>query len=212
MPLTRPDDETDEALLERAGQLHSEAQALLFEDGLLAAIQSFGPTFVSGSVALDLLVRRDIDIYVQLAGDLDTSAFFEIGAAITRKFQVLKASYSNHFIRNFPGFDHGLFWGIQINHHDRKWKLDLWGYGPGHFTEHCTRFERLREALRAVNPATILRIKDELRDGDGYRYGTSGNDIYTAVLTGNVRTAEQFCDWWRRMTGNLDGTGALLGD
>ena len=189
---------TDEELLEQAQKLHAEAQVLLFQDGLLATIQRFGPTFISGSVALNLMVRRDIDIYVRLSNDLDITTFFAIGAAITQQLQVLKASYSNHFIRNFPGFDHGLFWGIQLNHQGQKWKLDLWGHGPHHFDEHCAQFEQLRETLKTLDQVTILRIKDALRDGDGYRYGVSGNDIYTAVLTANVRTTEQFCDWWNR--------------
>lgn len=189
---------TDEELLEQAQKLHIEAQVLLFQDGLLAIIQRFGPTFLHGSVELNLLVRRDIDIYVQLSDDLDITTFFAIGTAITQQLQVIKASYSNHFIRNYPGFDHGLFWGIQINNQSQKWKLDLWGHGPHHFDKHCAQFEQLREKLKTLDQVSILRIKDELRDGDGYRDGVSSNDIYTSIITANVRTTEQFCDWLTR--------------
>ncbi len=135
---------TDQELLEQNQNLQAEAKALLSQDGLLATIQRFGPTFLHGSVTLNLMVRRDIDIYVRLSNNLDITTFFAIGAAITQQFQVLKASYSNHFIRNYPGFDYGLFWGIQINHQNKKWKLDLWGHGPRHFDEHCAQFEQLK--------------------------------------------------------------------
>lgn len=188
---------SDEKLIEQSQQRQMEAQALLFDAGLLSTIQKFGPVFLHGSVKLDLLVRRDIDIYVQLPNDLDRTAFFAIGAAINQQFQVLKASYSNHFIRNFPGFDHGLFWGIQINHQGQKWKLDLWGYGPAHFDEHCAQFEHLQDSLKTIDPLTVLRIKDALRNEDGYRDGVAGNDIYTAVMTANIKTPEQFDEWWK---------------
>lgn len=183
---------TDAELLEQAQSLYAEAQALLLQDGLLTVIQRFGPTFISGSAALNLMVRRDIDIYVRLPHDLDVATFFAIGAAITHQFQVFKASYSNHFIRNFPGFDHGLYWGIRLGCQGQRWKLDLWGHGAGHFDEHCAQLEQLQEALKTVDQVTVLRIKDAFRDGDGYRDGVTGYNIYTAVLTANVRTAEQF--------------------
>ena len=64
--------------------------------------------------------------------------------------------------------------------------------------EHCAEVEQLREALKTVDQVSILRIKDALYDGDGYRDGVSSYAIYTAVATANVRTTEQFCDWQSR--------------
>ena len=194
-------DKTDEELLEQAQRLHAEAENLLVQEDLLATIQRFGPASIVGSYALNLMVRRDIDIYFQLSDDLDIGTFFAIGAAITQHFRVLKASYSNHFIRNFPGFDHGLFWGIQLSHLGQKWKVDLWGHGAKQFAEHYAQSVQLEAALQAIDPVTILRIKEGLRAGDGYRDGVSGNSIYTAVVTENARSIEQFCDWWNNKAG-----------
>ncbi len=179
-------DLNDETLIARARQLQAEAQALLEEGKLLATIQRVGPTCISGSVALNLMVRRDIDIYVQLEYDLDISAFFEIGVALAGQFPVLKASYSNHFIRNFTGFNHGLYWGIRLLYNSQPWKLDLWGHGLQHFSEHCADFERLQLALQEVDPLIILRIKEAFRYQEGYLQTITGMDIYTAVLTADV--------------------------
>jgi len=188
---------TDQELIDQHQALNTELQALLMAEGLLAAIQAFGLVFVSGSAALGLLVRRDVDVSVRLASDMDTAAFFAIGAALTKKFIVQKASYSNHFIRNWPGFDHGLYWGIQIKHQGAVWKLDLWGYGPEQFDAHRRRHVALSQALSGLDRLAILRLKDDLHDGEGYRYGAEARDIYSAMTTAGVRDADQFEQWWR---------------
>lgn len=193
---------TDEQLFEQSQTLHREAQTLLLDTNLLSTFQQIGPTFMSGSYALNLMVRRDIDIYIKLADTPDLATFFRLGEMLTLKLQVLKASYSNHFIRNFPGFDHGLYWGVQIEYNGQKWKLDLWGHRPLHFDKHCAEFERLQKALEAVDRATVLRIKEALRSEEGYRNNVTGMDIYTAILTGRVRTVEQFQNWWKCQTGS----------
>ena len=188
---------TDVELLEQHQKLSDELQNLLIQEGLLAVIQSFGLAAVGGSSALGLLVRRDVDVSVRLKDDMDTATFFAIGAAITKQFLVQKASYSNHFIRNWPGFDHGLYWGIQLKHQGVVWKLDLWGYGPAQFDAHRRRHVLLSQALGKIDRTAILRLKDDLHDGEGYRYGATGPDIYTAMTAGGVRDLDQFEQWWK---------------
>jgi hypothetical protein len=114
--------------------LHAEAEILLVHDGILALLQSFGPTAVIGSFALDLMTWRDLDVYVQLPHDHDTATFFALGATLTHTYTTLKASYSNHFLRTVPGFAYGLFWGIQIQHRNAILKLDIWGMGRTRIT------------------------------------------------------------------------------
>jgi len=187
---------TDAELLEQHRQLASELESLLIQNGLLAAIQAFGVVFVGGSAALGLLVRRDVDLNVRLGDDQDIATFFAIGAALTRQFLVQKASYSNHFIRNWPRFDHGLYWGIQVKHSGTVWKVDLWGYGPLRFDAHRRQYMALSQSLSGIERLAILRLKDDLREGDGYRYGATSQDIYTAMTTAGARTVEEF-DRWR---------------
>ena len=186
---------TDAELFEQHEKLASELQNLLIRDGLLAIIQAFGVVFVGGSAALGFLVRRDVDLNVRLPDDMDTGTFFAIGAAITRQFLVQKASYSNHFIRNWPRFDHGLYWGVQLKHSGTVWKLDLWGYGPPRFDAHRRQHLALVQSLTGIDRAAILRLKDDLRDGDGYRFDATAHDIYAALAAG-VRTVDDF-DRWR---------------
>jgi hypothetical protein len=186
---------TDERLFEQAQELRAEAHALLFQDELLATIQQTRPAIVCGSFVLDVMTWRDLDFNVRLVDDSEISAFLDIGVAIARRFQVLKASYENFLTRKVPGLDHGLYWGIQLEHKMQRWNLDLWGYGPVRFAEHRANSEQLQEALQGSDRATILRIKDVICREEGYCRETFSVDIYTAVLQAGVKTTQQFRDW-----------------
>lgn len=164
--------------------LESQASTLLNEAGLLNLIRRFGPARAGGSLALGLMVRREIDIDVQLTHDLDTASFFAIGAALAAGYPVVKASYSNHFIRGLPGFDAGLFWGVWLDHAGQRWKLDLWGYGPDRYAEKGRALAQLAAAVAPIDRDLVLRLKRASWDGERYRDGLSGYAIYCAVLAG----------------------------
>lgn len=186
----------DVDVLTSARNLRTEADELLTAGGLLGLVESFGEVRLGGSAALDLMSRREIDLYLRLDDERDTARFFSVGAAIQAAYSVVKASYSNHFIRGLPGFSSGLFWGIQLDYADRRWKIDLWGEGPTAFAEHRRTFEDLREALGSVDPEVVLNLKRSFREGDGYRAGVTGLAIYQAALAG-VRSEADFWEWRR---------------
>lgn len=180
-------------LLHNAENLRLEAQRLL-DSGLLETLEKVTPCYVHGSYALDLLIKRDLDITICLDDEHDYDTFFQLGAAITRAYPVHKASYSNHFTRGFPGFDYGLYWGIELGFEKERWKLDLWGLGKENYTEYRKKFQRLKTSLANCDRLTILRLKKELAMGKGYRSGVTSMTIYKAVLEGITRL-EEFEQW-----------------
>lgn len=103
--------------------------ALLVGEGLLEMIESIGPAQVVGSYALDLMTSPDIDFSLQLPHELDIPTFFELGRRIACKFQVTRMQFENVFLRPWGSRDHGLYWGVQLIHSERTWKLDIWGHG-----------------------------------------------------------------------------------
>ena len=187
---------TDEEIARHSKLLHQEASELLEKEGLLLMLRSFGTTRVIGSYALDTMTWPDIDISMNLPNEQNVELFFEIAKRIATKFEITKMSYSNHFIRGFPGYDHGLYWGTQLRYAEREWKIDLWGYNDTDYQTHIAEFDRLHEQLRQADHVAILRIKHVICQHPDYR-GNVYNSmaIYRAVLEDKVETVDEFNAW-----------------
>lgn len=190
---------TDKELLEHSRLIRDEASDLLNKDGLLTLLNGYGTTRVIGSYTLNTMTWRDIDISMVLPDEQDVGLFFEIGTKIAMQFQITKMSYSNHFIRNFPGFDHGLYWGTLLLYKEHEWKIDLWGYGETDFDVHMADFDALHKEIQRADRTALLRIKHEISQRPDYR-GDVYNSmaVYQAVLNDNVKTIEHFKRWIER--------------
>ncbi len=191
----------DKEILRYSKLLRQEASDLLDKEGLLSMLSAFGTTQVIGSYALDTMTWPDIDISMNLPDEQNVELFFELGKRIATKFEITKMSYSNHFIRNFPGFDHGLYWGIQLRYAEREWKIDLWGYGDTDYQKHITEADALRRQLQQADRVAILRIKHVICQHPDYR-GNVYNSmaIYRAVLEDKVESVDEFKVWLEKHT------------
>ena len=187
---------SDKEIVRHARVLHQEASELLNKEGLLPMLNAFGTTRVIGSYTLDTMTWPDIDISMNLPNEKNVELFLELGKRIATKFEITKMSYSNHFIRNFPGFDHGLYWGIQLRYAGREWKIDLWGYGDTDYQTHIADFDALHQQLQQADRTAILRIKHVICQHPDYR-GNVYNSmaIYRAVLADKVESVDEFKAW-----------------
>ena len=186
-------------IITNAGILREEANKVLNDEGLLTLLQSYGDTRVIGSYTLDTMTWRDIDISIKLPDAKDVELFFTIGKRIAKKFQITKMSFSNHFIRNFPGFDHGLYWGIQLLYDEQEWKIDLWGYGETDYEKHMSEFDDLHKQLRQADRDAVLRIKYVISQHPDYRGDVYNSmKVYQAVIEDKITTVEEFNRWIER--------------
>lgn len=147
----------DKEIIAYSNLLRQEASDLLNKNGLIQMLRGYGTTRVIGSYTLNTMTWRDIDISMKLPDEQDVELFFKIGQKIATKFQITKMSYSNHFIRNFPGYDHGLYWGIRLRYAEQEWKIDLWGYDETDYHAHMADFDALHTQLQQVDRTAILR-------------------------------------------------------
>src|SRR3954468_6024179 len=107
---------------ERAAQIRKEAGTMLHGQGLLTTAQQFGETFVGGSYFLDLMVWRDLDVYIK-APDVSIADFFALGVEVTERFDAWKSFFTDNRARD-PG---GLYWGIRLGDlSEGAWKFDIW--------------------------------------------------------------------------------------
>ena len=193
----------DKEIVKHSRQLHQEASELLNKEGLLSMLNAFGTTEVIGSYTLDTMTWPDIDISMNLPDEQNVECFFELGKRIATRFQITKMSYSNHFIRNFRGFDHGLYWGIQLHYKEREWKIDLWGYGDADYQAHIADANALYSQLQQADHTAILRIKHVICQHPDYR-GNVYNSmaIYRAVLEDKVESVDEFKAWIKKTHAN----------
>ena len=194
---------SDKEIVKHSRLLRHKASELLDKEGLLSMLNAFGTTQVIGSYTLDTMTWPDIDISMNLPDEQNVERFFELGKRIATKFQITKMSYSNHFIRNFPGYDHGLYWGIQLRYAEREWKVDLWGYGDTDYQKHIAEFDALHQRLQQADRTAILRIKHVICQHPDYR-GNVYNSmaIYRAVLEDKVESVDEFKAWLEKPHAN----------
>lgn len=190
---------SDKEIVEYARQLRREATALLDKEGLLSMLKAVGTTQVIGSYALDTMTWPDIDISMNLPQAQNVELFFELAQRIATKFEITKMSYSNHYIRNFPGYDHGLYWGIQLRYAGTEWKVDLWGYNDTDYQRHIAEANELFRQLQQADRLAILRIKYVICQQPEYR-GNVYNSmaIYRAVLEDKVKSVDGFNAWLKK--------------
>ena len=188
----------DKEIVRHSKRLHQEAE-LLDKEGLLLMLSAFGTTRVIGSYASDTMTWPDIDISMNLPNEQDVELFFELGKRIVTKFQITKMSYSNHFIRDFTKYDHGLYWGIQLLYARREWKIDLWGYGDTDYQTHIAEFDALHRQLQQADRTAILRIKHVICQHPDYRGNIyNSTAIYRAVLEDKVESVDAFNAWLKK--------------
>src|SRR5437870_923595 len=90
--------------------IKSEADVILYEQGLFEILQCFGTPHISGSYSLDLMTWRDLDIYLEVENIAETD-FFSLGSKICAALSPEKMSYRNERIAKSYGLPHGLYWG-----------------------------------------------------------------------------------------------------
>jgi hypothetical protein len=83
------------ALFEQSFQVKREADAFLEETKLLSFLQSYGTVQLAGSYALDLMVNRDIDVYLLNRAHTEDSTLAILHASIQRNCFQLHLYYNS---------------------------------------------------------------------------------------------------------------------
>ena len=168
--------------------LQAEALAIL-QGGVLALLKrSFSSVETAGSVALDLMVVPDIDLYTRLEPDEARKLYElipELAAQLERQgFTLARTMVHNEYALPDPNFPAtpGLYGGFTFvgGPAQRQWKLDFWGWNREQYGERQKAHHDLAERLRTVDRELILHLKDS----PGYGSAFFSMDVYTFVLAG----------------------------
>ena len=176
--------------LEQQRQLQREAAAVLADLDVLPRLREFGHPVQVGSVALGLMVARDIDLTV-LCPALDTSAIFGAAAALAshpRVRELLLRDDTGSWNID-PDYPDGILWRPRYRSvAGDEWTLDIWFIHEDSRQFDLVHLESLPPRLTDEKRLAILRIKEVCLGRPWY----SSYGIYVAVLDHGVRTPEGF--------------------
>lgn len=189
------------ALIQTAGKLRNDALALLSRsqlDSLLTA--AWGAFAVVGSVDLDLMTWRDIDLHV--CGDQSEAGRFLAFAAefqsacSTVGLNLVKVSFNNEYARPGSVYGEGLYLGFRVVDEGVLWKIDLWAWNSATFERKRSEHEALKARLAKADRDLILRIKSAIHGRPEYRETITSMDVYEFALVAAGADVAAF-DAWR---------------
>jgi hypothetical protein len=162
-------------------------------------LETYGLVHVSGSYALNLLVWRDLDIYLVTAG-LPLSEFFHLGGQIADLLTPTRMHFRNERVAKTEGLPEGWYWGIYLgNERKGAWKIDVWAVNPAQFMVLDGFRKNVESRLTTSARRKILETKAQCWMKPGYRRTFSSRDIYEAVLGGDVDDLSSFEAYLQRV-------------
>lgn len=173
--------------------IKSEADRILFTNGLHNLLKVYGKVFITGSYTTNLMTWRDLDIC--LVNDrVDLNMFFEVGKNLEALLKPKKMHWRNELIDkkdfNLPT---GLYWGIYFTDEGKnEWKIDVWNMSNDEYVRTSEYQNELIKELNDVNRKTIIRIKSQCCENKKYRRDFFSTDIYEAVIKSNIDSYEKF--------------------
>jgi hypothetical protein len=186
-----------------AETLQAEARRLLNSSGLLRLLhERFGACSLVGSVDLDLMTWRDIDIYVPVERT-EFHRFIEAMPAIHAAlagagYLPFRLTFNDEWLRPRGDYGSGYYWGLRtIGPTNDVWKLDLWGWERETYEAKLRQHEELKRALAEADRQLVVSLKHEAMQLPAFRQTVTTYDVYRFVLGGRGDTVEQlisFCD------------------
>ncbi|MBW8805241.1 MAG: hypothetical protein AUG49_01730 [Catenulispora sp. 13_1_20CM_3_70_7] len=193
----------DADLFRRERRLQAEAEAVLDDLDLAAALEAVGDPIRTGSAALGVMVKPDIDVTTACPVlDLATfDAVTQLATRLTRHERVRQITFRNDtgaWNAEPDTYPDGLY--LQVHYRSvqprpREWNLDLWFVDQPERQPDLQHLRTLLPRLTDETRAAILRLKEEWTPRQEYGRTINGTLIYQAVLDGGVRTPLDFAEW-----------------
>lgn len=199
----------DDDLFRRQRLLQGEAEAVVEDLDLTTALEAIGVPIRTGSSALGVMVKPDIDVTTACT-TLDLAVFdavTQLAARLSRHQRVWQVSFRDDtgaWNAEPDVYPDGLFLNVRYRSpRPRDWGLDLWFVDQPERQPDLTHLRTLLPRLTDETREAILRIKEEWTPRPEYGREVNGRLIngtliYEAVLDGGVRTLPDFAEWLER--------------
>lgn len=193
----------DGDLLTAQRLLQHEAAAVVADLRLDRTLSVLGNPVRTGSSALGLMVRRDIDITTGVPNldDAAKDAIAALGARLSRHDRVRRVVFRDDtggWNAEPDEFPDGMY--LLVEYRDAAgatWSLDLWFVDRPERQPDIAHLTTLLPRITDEARVAILRIKQSLDAGPDYGASIHGIDVYRAVLDHGVTTPEEFEAYWK---------------
>lgn len=162
----------------------SVAETIINQLGLMPVLKQIGEARVVGSVALDVIVKPDIDIHIVVA---------DLYAAIDQIYRYLLAQekINQVKIKDF-GDNKGILVGVnEFSAGEHVWSLDIWVTTDVQNT-HFLKLDELLADMTAEHRKIIVKIKEDYMKNRGGTSNGISPKIYDAVVYNNINNLNSF--------------------
>jgi len=171
--------------------LKQEADCLMSACGIADLLAFYPQWFVGGSYSYDLMVWRDLDVYI-LDPTHDLKMCFDVAFSLSERLPAWKSRFTN----NIGCEPNGYYWGLKTgDEREGAWKLDLWFLDQEGFDEHQRYTSMMNARLTPETRTSIHGIKESYWRRLEYRDTVTSDHIYRAVLDGGVTRVDEFEEW-----------------
>jgi hypothetical protein len=173
--------------------LRQEAHVILHNQGLLALLETYGEPRPHGSYALDVMVRRDLNIYV-VTDNESVSDFFALGSQIAALLKPVRMSFRNELAGGSAGVPRGLDWSIHLAG-DEGWAIDVCTVPDADYARLTAYETDLQKRLTDESRRAIRYLKARFWQHPLYRRAFFARDIYDAVVYEEIVDADAFVNY-----------------
>lgn len=153
--------------------------------GILNFLSPFGECAITGSVALDLIVKPDIDVHLLTKNDDLFMIIGEVYRFLINKSEIQHVHISDYRINN--GFKVGVY---NYKGPNKKWSIDIWITHDPKSTGFVL-LKKLNDKLTPKQREIILQIKRDYYNRGDLSESLS-TAIYYAVFKHDVKNVTQF--------------------
>ncbi len=181
--------------LKEQALLKKQAGNILKDLNLLPELNKYGEVNFVGSYALDLIVKKDIDIVVSTS--VNYKDFLKLVDYLFPLTNIYNLTLWDFRKSIHPERPQGIYCGISyLIKPDTFWKIDIW-FMPKEGNGAKQLVDWVKKRLTNDNREIILKIKNEMLNT---KHGKeiSGMDVYKAVLEKNVKNLDGFRDYLKQ--------------
>lgn len=182
-------------------KLRAEADQILEQSGIGKIIHEarFEPR---GSYVMRTMTWRDLD-FERTDTQPDWKQHWELGVKLAQTGWVWRFTCVDAYHDPRGMGDEGLYWGLRVTNPlgGDIWKIDLWTARSEEFERGSPKRALWESKLNEDNRYQVLAIKEAVCNLPDYRKNLLSVHIYEAVLEYDIRSIDEFWDWWKKRYG-----------